>query len=216
MQYSPLIQQLIDALRCLPGIGPKSAQRMAFQLLHKNKDKGLRLSETLQRAIHNIKRCQQCQMLCEENICPLCSHPKREKQIICIVETPGDTIAIEKTSHYQGLYFVLFGRLSPLDGIGPSQIGLDLLFQRIHAEPIEEIIIATSSTVEGDATAHYIASRVAREKPTVICSQIAYGIPANGELEHLDGTTVSYALNARTPIRRQTSNTINLKNSKLT
>lgn len=202
MQYSPLIQQLVDALRCLPGIGPKSAQRMAFQLLNKDKGKGLHLSEMLQKAIHGIKRCEQCQMLCEEKICQLCSSAKRERQIICIVETPGDTVAIEKTSHYQGLYFVLFGRLSPLDGIGPSQIGLDLLFQRIHEEPIEEVIIATSSTVEGDATAHYIASRITREKPSITCSQIAYGIPANGELEHLDGTTVSYALNARRPIRK--------------
>lgn len=203
MHYSPLIQQLIDALRILPGIGPKSAQRMAFQLLHKDKNRGLHLSDTLQKAIQGIKRCQQCQMLCEETICSLCSHAKREKQVICIVETPGDTIAIEKTSHYQGLYFVLFGRLSPLDGIGPAQIGLDLLFQRIHTESIKEIIIATSSTVEGDATAHYIASRLAKEKPEVLCSQIAYGIPANGELEHLDGTTVAYAFNRR--IRRTTT-----------
>ncbi len=201
MQYSPLIQQLIESLRCLPGIGPKSAQRMAFQLLQTDQEKGLRLSLALQKAIQEVKRCQHCQMLCEETLCYLCSHPKREKQIMCVVETPGDAVAIEKTSRYQGLYFILFGRLSPLDGIGPSQVGMDLLFQRLHQEPIEEVIIATSSTVEGDATAHYIANRVAKEKPHITCSQIAYGIPANGELEHLDGTTVSYALNARAPIQ---------------
>jgi recombination protein RecR len=201
MQYSPLIQQLIDALKGLPGIGPKSAQRMAFQLLQKDQKKGLSLSNALEEAIKSVKRCKSCQMLCEENLCPLCQpQTKRQKHIICMVENPGDIVTIEKTCHYQGLYFVLFGRLSPLDGVGPAQLGLDLFFQRIHQEPIQEVIIATSSTVEGDATAHYVANKIAKEKPSITCSQIAYGIPANGELEHLDSTTIAYALNARTTI----------------
>lgn len=205
MTYSPLIQQLIEALRCLPGVGPKSAERMTFQLLHNDKEKGLRLSQALQKAIGTVQRCIQCQMFCENNICPLCSDTKREKEVICIVENPSDSIAIERTSRYLGLYFILFGRLSPLDGIGPSQIGLDLFFQRVNKEPIKEIIIATSSTIEGDATAHYIASRVAIDKPDILCSQIACGIPANGELKDLDGTTISYAINARSPIHKQSA-----------
>lgn len=197
--YSPLIRQLIDALRCLPGVGPKSAQRMALQLLDRDKENGLLLARILQQAINEIKRCQRCRTLTETDICYLCANSKRDTSILCVVETPADIIALEQSGSYHGLYFVLMGRLSPLDGIGPQQIGIDVLLKRVQTESIKEIIIATNPTVEGEATAHYIAHLMKKES-NIPCSRLAHGIPAGGELEYLDEITLARALKARTKV----------------
>jgi len=192
---SPLIQELIESLRCLPGVGPKSAQRMTFHLLERAKDKGLQLAESLKKTIDQVDHCQRCRTFSETEICQLCSSPKRNQQLLCIVETPADVIALEQTGNYRGLYFVLMGHLSPLDGIGPKEIGIELLSQRMQAETIDEIIIATNSTIEGEATAHYIATL--SNAKGITCSRIAHGIPAGGELEYLDELTLTRALEAR-------------------
>lgn len=197
--FSPLTKQLIEALRCLPGVGPKSAQRMAFQLLsEQGRPKGLSLAETLQNAIQHVGQCQQCRTYTEQTCCEICSNPKRNQNLLCIVESPADIMAIEQTNTYSGTYFVLHGHLSPLDGIGPNDIGLPQLFARVSNEPIQEIILATNPTIEGKATAHYIATHVDQEQVT--CSRIAHGVPIGGELVYLDGGTLSLAFQARTPL----------------
>ena len=197
--FSPLTKQLIEALRCLPGIGPKSAQRMAFQLLSESgKAKGLALAEVLQLAIQKVSRCNRCRIYTEHECCDLCQNPKREDTLLCVVESPADVAAIEQTSSYRGLYYVLQGRLSPLDGIGPSEIGLPLLFQRLQSEPIKELIIATNPTMEGKATAYYIANHIDHNK--IKCTRIAHGVPIGGELEYLDGGTLTHAFYWRTPM----------------
>ena len=195
MQFSPLINRLIADLRCLPGVGPKSAQRMAFQLLEHNRDAARQLAHTLLEAVDNIGHCSSCRTLTEDTICPICNSPKRDIGKLCIVETPADVNAIEQATDYNGLYFVLMGHLSPLDGIGPKQIGLDQLEQRLKSGGIEELILATNPTVEGEATAHYI-SELAKGyglKPT----RIAHGVPVGGELEYVDGGTLSHAFSGR-------------------
>ncbi len=197
--FSPLTQQLIDALRCLPGIGPKSAQRMAFHLLTKTgQAKGLALSHSLKEAIEKIGHCQQCRTFSEQDLCNLCNNPKRDQSLLCVIESPADIAAIEQTHSFTGLYFVLHGRLSPLDGIGPSEIGIPALLDRLNTPTINELIIATNPTIEGKATAHYIANHV---DPTKIrCSRIAHGVPLGGELEYLDGGTLSHAFHSRIPM----------------
>lgn len=193
--FSPLIEQLIQALRCLPGVGPKTAQRMAFQLLERQRDNGLALAKALERAMQQVQHCQRCRILCETPLCPLCVHPGRETTTLCIVESPADVFAIENTGVYRGLYFVLMGHLSPLDGIGPEKIGLLQLVERLEQEPIQEIILATNPTVEGEATAHYIVNLV-KDKP-IRTTRIAYGVPIGGELELVDGSTLARALAGR-------------------
>lgn len=195
---SPLIQQLIQALRCLPGVGPRSAQRMAFHLLERDRDNGISLAKILQETLTKVGHCENCRTFSETNICHLCANLARDPAILCIVETPADVIAIEQLGSFRGLYFVLMGHLSPLDGIGPNEIGIDLLLQRLQQNEIKEIILATNSTVEGEATAHYIANLV-RSK-NIRCTRIAHGVPMGGELEYLDGGTLSRALAARTLI----------------
>lgn len=194
--FSPLIEQLINALRCLPGVGPKTAQRMAFALLQQHRDNGLNLARILQRAITEIGHCEQCHILCETTICKLCADAKRENTQLCVVGNPMDVLAFEQTGHFRGKYFVLMGHLSPLDGIGPKEIGIDRLAARIHAQSPTELILATNTTVEGEATAHYIANLVA-DSP-VKCTRIAYGVPVGGELEYLDINTLARSLAART------------------
>lgn len=197
--FSPLTKQLIDALRGLPGIGPKSAQRMAFQLLSdKGRTRSTTLAAALSEASEHVRQCQRCRFYTEDALCAICSHPKRLKTMLCIVESPADVIALEQTHSYQGLYFVLQGHLSPLDGIGPNDIGLDHLFSLIKQEPVDEIIIATNATMEGSATAHYIAAHI--DKNNITMSRIAHGVPMGGELEYLDGNTLSHAFLSRTPI----------------
>ena len=188
-----LVLELIDALTILPGVGKKSAQRMALYLLDKNKDGARILANTLVDAVDNIQRCTFCRMLTSNNVCSVCEDNSRDDLIICVVETPSDVLAIESTGGYKGKYFVLMGRLSPIDGIGPEDIGIDDLLKLIESKSVKEIILATSSTVEGDATAIYIKDHVKTAK----VSRISYGIPIGGELEYVDGTTIARAIEGR-------------------
>jgi recombination protein RecR len=191
----PLLTQLVDALRCLPGVGPKSAQRIAFYLLERDREGGLRLASVLADAMTRIGRCQRCHTLTEQAVCALCANPSREASLLCVVEQPSEVLAIEQATDYRGLYFVLGGRLSPLDGIGPDELGLGDLETRLHEESISELILAISPTVEGGATAQFIADCATREGVRV--SRIAQGVPLGGELEHLDGGTLALAFTGR-------------------
>lgn len=195
MQFSPLVDELVAALRCLPGIGPKSAQRMALHILQRNREGGLRLSSSLSKAIEGVGNCRQCRLLTDADICPICASAKRDRTLMCVVEHPADVAAIEQSGSYRGLYFVLMGHLSPLDGIGPEQIGVDLLVRRVRDEQIAEVILATNPTVEGEATAHYIVDQL-RGLPTIV-TRIAQGVPLGGELEFIDGGTLLHAFAGR-------------------
>lgn len=190
-----LLSQLMDALRCLPGVGPKSAQRMAFYLLERDRQGGLQLADILAQAIERIGHCEKCKTLTEENICRICANPKRDHSQLCVVETPADVISIEQSVHYTGLYFVLGGHLSPLDGIGPAEIGLDLLEARFAEGDISEVILATNTTVEGETTARYI-SEMAKSQG-INASRIAHGVPLGGELEYVDSGTLAHAFTGR-------------------
>ena len=195
MSQSLLLDQLIDALRCLPGVGPKSAQRMAFHLLERDRPGASRLSRALQDAVENIGHCQQCRTLSENEICSICADQRRDASSLCIVETPVDVLAIDQSTDFRGQYFVLMGHLSPLDGIGPGELGMDLLEQRLKDGQIKEIILATNPTVEGETTAHYI-SKMAAEYG-ISASRLAHGIPLGGELEYIDGGTLAHAFSGR-------------------
>jgi recombination protein RecR len=195
MSYSPLLVQLIDALRCMPGVGKKSAQRIAFHLLERDRDGASHLSTALSRAVQGIGHCKRCRMLSEHELCTICNTSGRDATQLCIVESPADVMAIEEATGYRGNYFVLMGHLSPLDGIGPQELGLSALEQRLAEGGIEEVIIATNPTVEGDATAHYLADLAERHK--VKASRIAHGVPLGGELEYVDGGTLSHAFYGR-------------------
>lgn len=197
--FTPLVQQLIDQLRCLPGVGPKSAQRMAFQLLARRREAGLTLGKTLLKALTEVGHCQQCRTFSEYDLCAVCAHPERDATQLCIVETPADIAALEQTHTYYGKYFVLMGHLSPLDGIGPEELHIPLLRQRIERGRIQEVILATNPTVEGEATAHYIGTLL--KTTPVRCTRIAHGVPMDGELGYLDAGTLSRALVCRTPLR---------------
>jgi len=198
MSFSPLIDELITALRCLPGVGPKSAQRMAFQLLNQRRSGASKLANTLTRALEHVGQCQLCRTLTEQPLCEICASPRRNAGLLCVVESPIDALAMETAGSYHGRYFVLHGKLSPIDGIGPADIGIPTLLSRLKTEPVEELILATNATLEGEATAHYIAER-ARELG-VSCSRIAHGVPLGGELEFVDGGTLSHALSGRKPL----------------
>ncbi|MFM1897177.1 MAG: recombination protein RecR [Pseudomonadota bacterium] len=198
MHSSPLIEQLVEAFRCLPGVGPKSAQRMALYLLERNPAGGKRLSEALELAIEKVGKCARCRTLTEHEICGICANPGRNSQQCCVVESPADVYAIEQTGTYKGLYFVLMGHLSPIDGIGPEQLGIDQLLTRIEKGGIDELIIACNPTVEGEATAYFIAEQL-RGGNTVV-SRIAHGVPVGGELEYVDGGTLSHAFTGRKPM----------------
>lgn len=195
MALSPAIGRLIEALRCLPGVGPKSAQRMAFYFLEKDRHGARTLLGALDNALEKVRRCSRCRSLTEEELCDICRSSKRDPSLLCIVETPADIQAIEQTSEYKGLYFVLMGHLSPLDGIGPRDIGLDLLEQRLREEPVSEVILATNPTVEGEATAHYIGEIL--HQLGIRATRLAHGIPMGGELEYVDSSTLSRALAGR-------------------
>lgn len=195
MLYSPKIDKLITAFKCLPGVGNKTAQRMAFYLLEKKIKEAKYLSDSINDAIENIKTCKLCNTLTEEEICHICNHPKRESNILCIVESPSDVIAIEQSGCYRGLYFVLMGHLSPIDGIGPDDIGIPNLINRLATKQIAEVILATNSTVEGEATAFYISEIL--KKYNIKASRIAHGIPMGGELEYIDSNTITQAINKR-------------------
>ena len=192
---SPLLEQLIEALRVLPGVGRKSAQRMAYHVLERARDGGLRLSAVLAEASERIGPGAQCRDFSETEVCPLCASASREREMLCVVESPADRLAIEHATSYRGLYYVLQGRLSPLDGIGPRELGLDALASRLAAGEVTELIVATSATVEGEATAHYRA-QLARQhgaRP----SRLAQGLPQGGDLEYVDRGTLSHAFGTR-------------------
>jgi recombination protein RecR len=195
MEFSPLINRLIEDLRCLPGIGPKSAQRMAFQLLERNREGAQRLAHSLLESMERVGHCQQCRTLSETDICPLCANSSRDQSLLCVVESPADVRAIEQSTPYRGRYFVLMGHLSPLDGIGPAEIGLDLLDTLLAEGIVNELILATNPTVEGEATAHYISEMAKIHHVT--SSRIAHGVPLGGELEYVDGGTLSHAFSGR-------------------
>jgi recombination protein RecR len=194
----PLIAQLMDALRCLPGIGPKTAQRMTFHLLQQDRGGGRRLAETLLAAIERVGHCKLCRTLTEQEICSLCSNVQRDHSLLCVVESPADVQALELSTGYRGLYFVLMGHLSPLDGIGPEELGLAQLAARLDSGGIGEVILATNTTVEGEATAHYISEMV--HSRGIKASRIAHGVPLGGELEYIDGGTLSHAFAGRRSI----------------
>jgi recombination protein RecR len=198
MQQDGLLQELILSLRCLPGVGTKSAQRMAFHLLERDRQGGRLLSDKLRQAVEEIGHCERCRTLTEKNCCTVCESPLRDSSLLCVVESPADIMAIDQAAVFKGLYFVLHGRLSPLDGMGPSEIGLELLAERLEEGDIKEIILATNPTVEGEATACYIADMVSQLAIKV--SRIAYGVPLGGELEYIDSGTLSHAFSGRSEV----------------
>jgi len=201
MSFSPLVEQLLDSLRVLPGVGPKTAQRMALHLLERDREGGRRLSEALLRAIDEVGYCERCRTLTEETLCGVCQDARRDSSLLCVVESPADMLAIEQAGGYRGHYFVLHGHLSPLDGIGPDDIGLDQLEARLANQGVGEIILATNPTIEGEATAHYIAEHLVGQEIKV--SRLAYGVPMGGELEYVDGGTLSRAFQGRQPFSRE-------------
>lgn len=195
MTGSPLLTELIDALRCLPGVGAKSAQRMAFHLLERERERGLRLAAALEQAMRRVGHCSRCRTFSEDPLCGLCSSAARDRQVLCVVESPTDLTAIEQATGYRGQYFVLLGRLSPLDGLGPQELGLGLLIERLGEGEIEEMVIATNPTVEGEATAHYL-TQLARAGG-VRATRLAHGVPLGGELEYVDRGTLAHAFGSR-------------------
>jgi recombination protein RecR len=195
MSSSPTLDKLVEALTCLPGVGRKSAQRMALFLIDKDREGAGRVSSCLNDALSNVLRCTVCRNFSDEAECLICKDPKRKEEVLCIVETPADVLAIEAAESFQGRYFVLLGRLSPLDGIGPEELGLDALKQRLQNEPIEEIILATNPTVEGEITAQYIADLA--KQFNIVTSRIAHGVPVGGELEYVDSGTLTRAFSGR-------------------
>lgn len=199
MTYSPLVERLIEAFRCLPGVGPRSAQRMAFHLLERDRDGGREIARALDEAVDKVRHCARCRMFTEEELCGICRSSSRDDSVICVVETPADVMAVEQSTAYRGRYFVLMGHLSPLDGIGPDELGLDVLEERLADDAVKEIILATNPTVEGEATASYLHER-AREHG-VRASRIAHGVPVGGELEYVDSGTLAHAFQGRLEIK---------------
>ncbi|TVQ42150.1 MAG: recombination protein RecR [Wenzhouxiangella sp.] len=197
MSRDPL-EDLLETLRCLPGVGARTSQRMAMHLLERDRQGGQRLAEALARAMRDIRRCRLCRNFTADDLCRVCSNPSRSAETLCVVESPADVLAIEAATGYQGRYFVLLGRLSPLDGIGPEELGLDLLERRLRDEPIEELIIATNTTVEGEATAYYLQEMANRHGARI--SRLAQGVPLGGELEHTDRSTLAHAFASRLPL----------------
>ena len=185
------LEALIQALRCLPGVGPKSAQRMAYHLLQRDQDGATRLADSMRNAVERVRRCDMCNTFTEAEICEICVSARRDKTLLCVVETPGDLLMMEQTQSYRGLYFVLMGRLSPLDGVGPKDIHLESLIRRASDGVVREVILATNFTVEGEATAHYIGELLGEKGLKV--SRIARGLPVGGELEHVDAGTLVQA-----------------------
>ena len=197
MEKPASLDELMQALRCLPGVGPKSAQRMAYHLLQRDPKGAERLSVALAESLTKIRHCALCNTFTEAEICSLCASPRRDGSLLCVVETPGDLLMMEQSQCYSGLYFVLMGRLSPLDGIGPREIHLDRLARRASDGKVEEVILATNFTVEGEATAHYIGEMLAGKGLRL--TRIARGLPVGGELEHVDSGTLAQAVLERRP-----------------
>ena len=195
MLYPPSLSRLIEALRCLPGVGPKSAQRMAFHLLERDRDGAREIAASVVGAIDKLGHCKRCRMFAEGESCPVCASASRDRGLLCVVESPADVVAIEQSGGYRGCYFVLMGHLSPLDGVGPAEIGIEA-FERLLGEgEVREVILATNPTVEGEATAHFLGEVVTRRG--IRASRIAHGVPVGGELEYVDGGTLAHALAGR-------------------
>jgi recombination protein RecR len=195
MHYPPSLDRLIEALRCLPGVGPKSAQRMAFHLLERDRDGARQIAIAVGGALEQLGRCSRCRMFAEGEFCPVCAAPGRDRSLLCVVESPADVVAIEQSGGFRGCYFVLMGHLSPLDGIGPAEIGIEALERLLGDGEVREVILATNPTVEGEATAHFLAEVVTRRG--IRASRIAHGVPVGGELEYVDGGTLAHALAGR-------------------
>jgi recombination protein RecR len=198
MKNPPALEQLIDSLRCLPGVGPKSAQRMAYYLLQRDRKGASGLATALDQALQVVDHCQLCNTFSEQAICPLCASEQREPHLLCVVEMPTDLLMLENTRAYSGMYFVLMGRLSPLDGVGPKEIHLDKLLKRAQDGLVQEVILATNYTVEGDATAHYISELL--KARGIKTSRIARGMPMGGEIEYVDSGTLAQAMMERRSI----------------
>ncbi len=199
MHLSPLIDELIEALRCLPGVGPKSAQRMALHLLERDRSGGERLAQKLTAAMQAVGHCESCRTLTEETQCRVCRSGRRNDKLLCVVENPADMLALEQTGIYDGQYFVLLGHLSPLEGIGPEELGLQALLERLQNSPVEEVILATNPTLEGETTAQYLVELLAPLGLKI--THLAQGVPLGGELEYLDGGTLSRAFAGRQGLR---------------
>lgn len=195
MKHTPALARLIDSLRVLPGVGPKSAQRMAFHLLQDGRAGAAALSDSLSQALARVGRCTRCRMFTEGELCAICASPQRDASLVCVVESPADVVAIEQSGGYRGRYFVLMGHLSPLDGIGPEQLGVHSLAALLDTGEVQELILATNPTVEGEATAHFL-SEMARSR-SLRATRIAHGVPIGGELEYIDGGTLAHALAGR-------------------
>lgn len=198
MQDQGLLGALIQNLCCLPGVGPKTAQRMAFHLLQRDREGAHRVANTLLRAVAEIGYCQQCRTLTENELCQVCVQPSRDQSLLCIVESPADVWIVDQAISFKGVYHVLHGKLSPLDGIGPDELGVDILEERFLKGDVKEVILATNSTVEGEATAYFIAEIA--KKYNIQASRIAHGVPMGGELEFIDSRTLSHAFNGRSEI----------------
>lgn len=198
MKNPPALEQLIDGLRCLPGVGPKSALRMAYYLLQRDRKGAAKLGKSLENALQVLGHCALCNTFSEASICPVCESERRDATQLCVVEMPTDLMMMEQTQSYSGMYFVLMGRLSPLDGIGPKEINLDKLIKRAQNGVVREVILATNYTVEGEATAHYISELL--KTRNVAVSRIARGLPMGGEIEYVDSGTLSMSLMGRRPI----------------
>ena len=206
MNYSPLIEQLVQAFRRLPGVGQKSAQRMVLHFLEKDREGGRALAHALMAAMDGVGQCGQCRTLSEEALCQICQDPSRDNSLLCVLETPADVFAVEQSHSYRGRYFVLMGHLSPIDGVGPEDIGVDLLLELVMDSRISEVILATNPTVEGEATAYYIAEQL--KHPTLQerglrVSRIAHGVPMGGELEYIDGGTLLHSFAGRQQINSE-------------
>ncbi len=200
MSFTPRLRILLSALRCLPGVGPKSAQRMAFHLLEKDRDGAQSVVDALQAALAHVGECTRCRMLAESELCPICADPRRDHGLICVVESPADVVAVEDSGAYRGVYFVLMGRLSPLDGIGPDELGVARLETWLADDdaPVREVVLATSATVEGEATAAFLGSLAVKHGAKA--TRIAHGVPMGGELEFVDSNTLFRAIESRTHI----------------
>jgi len=199
-KVSPLVDGLIESIQCLPGVGPKSAQRMVLHLLEREREGGKILSEALRLALDSVGQCQKCRIFSEDNLCSICKNEKRDKEVICVVESVADVFAIEQSNQFTGRYFILHGHLSPIDDIGPEQLGLNQLFLLVRSGEISEIILATNSTLEGEATAHFIYDAL-KDVENLDLTKLAQGVPLGGELEYVDRGTIMHAFSGRVNLK---------------
>ena len=199
-KVSPLVDSLIESIKCLPGVGPKSAQRMVLHLLEREREGGKLLSEALSLALESVGQCRQCRIFSEDELCSICKNEKRDKQVICVVESVSDVFAIEQSNQFRGKYFILHGHLSPIDDIGPEQLGLNQLFLLVRSEEIREMILATNSTLEGEATAHFIYDSL-KDIKNLNLTKLAQGVPLGGELEYVDRGTIMHAFSGRVNLK---------------